>query len=37
VLTSDYARAFTGAAAAFAGIAWFTGMTLALFTHHSLF
>ena len=30
-------RAFTAAAAAFAGLAWITGMTLALFTHHSLF
>jgi hypothetical protein len=37
LLTSDYARAFASAAAVFAGIAWFIGMTLALFTHHSLF
>jgi hypothetical protein len=37
VLTSNYARAFTGAAFAFAAVAWMTGMTIVLFTHHSLF
>jgi hypothetical protein len=37
LLTSDYARGFSAAAAAFAGVAWMAGMTIALFTHHSLF
>jgi hypothetical protein len=37
VLTSNYARAFTGAAFAFAAVAWMTGMIIVLFTHHSLF
>lgn len=37
VLTSNYARAFSAAAAVFAGAAWMAGMTIALFAHHSLF
>jgi hypothetical protein len=37
VLASDYARGFAAAAAAFTALAWLGGMTIAIFTHHSLF
>ena len=37
LITSDYARAFTAAATAFAGLAWFAGMAIAIFAHHPLY
>jgi hypothetical protein len=37
LLVSNYARGFAAAAAAFAGVAWMAGMTIALFTHQPLF